>query len=77
MRFEPPDSPTVGDVDRPAEKLLTTAQAAKHLGISRGTLARYARDGLLKPTLTLPTGHLRWSLEDLRRQMRELPGRDT
>jgi integrase len=62
-------------VDRP-EKLLTTAQAAEHLGISRGTLARYARDGLLKPTLTLPTGHLRWSLEDLRRQMRELRERD-
>ncbi|GAA5132336.1 helix-turn-helix domain-containing protein [Pseudonocardia adelaidensis] len=58
-------------MDRP-EKLLTTAQAAEHLGISRGTLARYARDGLLKPTLKLPTGHLRWSLEDLRRQMREL-----
>jgi hypothetical protein len=53
-----------------------TAQAAEHLGISRGTLARYARDGLLKPTLTLPTGHLRWSLEDLRRQMRELREQD-
>jgi len=64
------------DVDRPVEKLLTTAQAAEHLGISRGTLARYARDGLLKPTLTLPTGHLRWSLEDLRRQMREIRERD-
>jgi predicted site-specific integrase-resolvase len=72
MGFEPSGSPTVGGVERPAEKLLTTAQAAEHLGISRGTLARYARDGLLKPTLTLPTGHLRWSLEDLRRQMREL-----
>jgi predicted site-specific integrase-resolvase len=63
-------------VDRPGEKLLTTAQAAAHLGISRGTLARYARDGLLRPTLKLPTGHLRWSLDDLRRQMRELRERD-
>jgi predicted site-specific integrase-resolvase len=52
--------------------LLTTAQAADHFGISRGTLARYARNGLLRPTLVLPTGHLRWSLEDLHRQMREL-----
>jgi excisionase family DNA binding protein len=58
-------------VGRP-EKLLTTAQAAEHLGISRGTLARYARNGILRPTVVLPTGHLRWSLDDLRRQMREL-----
>jgi predicted site-specific integrase-resolvase len=56
----------------PRGELVTTSQAAKFLGINRGTLARYARDGLLKPTIVLPTGHLRWSIEDLRRQMREL-----
>lgn len=54
------------------EELLTTAQAAKVFGINRTTLGRYARDGLLKPTVVLPSGHLRWSLEDLRRQMRAL-----
>jgi excisionase family DNA binding protein len=64
-------------VGRPGEKLLTTAQAAEHLGISRGTLARYARDGLLRATLVLPTGHLRWSLDDLHRQMRELRERNS
>ncbi|OZM77277.1 MULTISPECIES: helix-turn-helix domain-containing protein [Pseudonocardia] len=53
-------------------KLLTTAQAAEHLGIDRRTLATYARRGLLTPTLTLPTGHHRWDLEDIRRQLREL-----
>jgi DNA-binding transcriptional MerR regulator len=52
-------------------KLLTTAQAAEHLGIDRRTLARYARQGLLVPTLTLPTGHHRWDLDDIRRQLRE------
>jgi predicted site-specific integrase-resolvase len=63
----------------PAAKLLTTAQAAEHLGIDRRTLARYARQGLLTPTLTLPTGHHRWDLEDIRRQLRELRerGEDT
>jgi predicted site-specific integrase-resolvase len=61
----------------PREELVTTSQAAKFLGINRGTLARYARDGLLKPTIVLPTGHLRWSIEDLRRQMRELRERGT
>jgi predicted site-specific integrase-resolvase len=54
------------------EELLTTAQAAKVFGINRTTLGRYARDGLLKPTVVLPSGHLRWSLEDLRRQMQAL-----
>lgn len=52
--------------------MLTSAQAAKVLGISARTLTRYAERGQLIPTLTLPSGHLRWSLEDIRRQMREL-----
>lgn len=55
-----------------ARKLLTTAQAAEHLGVDRRTLARYARQGLLLPTLTLPSGHHRWALEDVRHQLREL-----
>jgi predicted site-specific integrase-resolvase len=54
------------------DDLVTTAQAAKILGINRTTLGRYARQGLLRPTVVLPSGHLRWSLDDLRRQMREL-----
>lgn len=53
-------------------ELLTTAQAAKFLGINRTTLGRYARDGILTPTVVLPSGHLRWNLDDLRRQMRNL-----
>ena len=51
------------------DELITTTQAAKALGISRGTLAAYARRGLLKPTLRLPTGQLRWTLADIRRQL--------
>jgi predicted site-specific integrase-resolvase len=61
----------------PRGELVTTSQAAKFLGIDRTTLARYARDGLLRPTIVLPSGHLRWSIEDLRRQMRELRERRT
>jgi len=56
----------------PDRKLLTTAQAAEHLGVDRRTLARYARQGLLLPRLTLPSGHHRWDLDDLCRQLREL-----
>ncbi|HXV93982.1 MAG TPA: helix-turn-helix domain-containing protein [Pseudonocardia sp.] len=58
------------------ERLLTTAQAAEHFGINRRTLARYAKVGLLKPALVLPTGHLRWRLDDIERQLRELRQRD-
>lgn len=55
------------------ERLLTTTEAAKILGLSRGVLASYVRRGLLKPYLTLPTGHYRWSLQDIRRQLAEIP----
>lgn len=55
--------------DRP---LLTTAQAAQALGVSRRTLARYAERGQLTPTLTLPSGHYRWDLDDIRQQLRAL-----
>jgi predicted site-specific integrase-resolvase len=54
------------------EKLLTTAQAAEFFGVDRRTLARYARNGLLKPTVVLPSGHLRWSREDIERQLKEI-----
>ncbi|MGD9531063.1 helix-turn-helix domain-containing protein [Pseudonocardia sp.] len=56
----------------PSPKLLTTAQAAEHLGVDRRTLARYARQGLLRPKLTLPSGHHRWDLDELRQQLRAL-----
>jgi DNA-binding transcriptional MerR regulator len=58
--------------DMPAAKLLTTAQAAAELGISRRTLARYVEQGVAAPALTLPSGHHRWDLEDLQRQLRDL-----
>lgn len=52
--------------------LLTTAGAAKVLGISRRTLSRYAQEGQLKPTLILPSGHYRWALSDIRAQLQRL-----
>lgn len=53
------------------DALITTTQAAKALGIARGTLSAYARRGLLRPTLRLPTGQLRWTMADIRRQFAE------
>ncbi|WP_232666275.1 MerR family transcriptional regulator [Pseudonocardia sp. TRM90224] len=70
---------------RPSDpELLTTAQVAVHLGVHRRTRyavrgtryavrgTRYAERGWLKPTLTLPSRHMRWNLEDVRRQLAEL-----
>ena len=54
------------------ERLLTTAEAARFLGISRRALSRYAQNGQLEPTLVLPSGHYRWDIDDIRRQLREL-----
>ncbi len=48
---------------------MTTQQAAKLLGISRRTLARYVVNGDVVPTVTLPSGHHRWDVADLRRQL--------
>lgn len=61
----------MADVSEPAD-LVTTAAAAQHLGVSRRTLARYAEVGWLTPTVTLPSGHYRWNLDDLQRQLKEL-----
>jgi predicted site-specific integrase-resolvase len=60
------------DPDQDDQKLLTTSAVAKEFGISRQTLARYAADGTLEPAVVLPSGHLRWRIEDVRRQLAEL-----
>ncbi len=57
-------------------ELLTTALAAKQLGISSRTLVRYAELGYVAPALTLPSGHRRWNLAALRRQLEEHADRD-
>lgn len=57
-------------------KLLTSGQLADELGISPGTVARYARKGWLVPAETTMGGHLRWDLDDVRRQMDVLRKRE-
>jgi DNA-binding transcriptional MerR regulator len=58
-------------------ELLTTAQAARLLGISTRTLVRYAERGYVKPEMVLPSGHRRWILDDVRRQLCEVAQRRT
>ena len=50
--------------------MLTTRQAAKLLGVSRVTLRRYFRQGLIHP-LKLPGGAYRLSNEELERFLSE------
>jgi predicted site-specific integrase-resolvase len=64
------------DMPRP-EPMLTTTEAAAAVNVHRKTLSKYVADGLIKPTLRLPTGHMRWELDDLKRQLRELDARRT
>jgi DNA-binding transcriptional MerR regulator len=58
-----------------SDRLLSTGEAARELGISRRTLAHYPKTGQLEPSLVLPSGYYKWDVEDIRRQLRELRGR--
>ncbi|WP_142060320.1 MerR family DNA-binding transcriptional regulator [Pseudonocardia kunmingensis] len=58
-----------------AERELTTAEAAKAVGVSRMTLIRYADKGYVRPSRVLPSGHRRWKLDELRQQLADLPPR--
>ena len=57
------------------EEELTTAVVAQRIGVSRMTLVRYADQGYVSPSRVLPSGHRRWKLSELQRQLRELPPR--
>jgi predicted site-specific integrase-resolvase len=54
------------------DRLITTREAAGLLGISPSTMAGYARRGVLRPAVRLPSGQLRWRIDDVRRQLDEL-----
>jgi DNA-binding transcriptional MerR regulator len=53
-------------------RLLSTGELARELGVSRASVLKWANDGLIIPAFTTPGGHLRWDLDDVRRQVREL-----
>lgn len=53
-------------------ELVRTSDAAKSLGISARSIARWASEGLIEPDLVTPGGHMRWDVSNLDRQLREL-----
>lgn len=57
----------------PAQDLLTPREAAALLGVRTATLARWAREGRLRPLHT-PGGHRRYSREEAERIIAANPG---
>lgn len=60
---------TVASGDDPSR--LTSAQAARELGVDRSTLHRWQAAGIVEPAEYTAGGHARWDIEQLRRQIRE------
>ncbi|MBO0690861.1 MAG: helix-turn-helix domain-containing protein [Candidatus Dormibacteraeota bacterium] len=58
-----------------ADELLTTGEAAREVGVSRATVARWVRLGLL-PARRLPSGHARVRRADLHRLVTEQGSED-
>ncbi len=59
--------------ETPEQRLVTTGAAARALGIDRSTLTRWAAAGVTKPAVRTAGGHMRWDLDQLRRQLDALP----
>jgi DNA-binding transcriptional MerR regulator len=60
----------VADQDERAKPLLSTGEAARALGLNTRSLARWARNGLVTPTMISPGGRYLWDLQDLKSQLR-------
>ena len=54
-----------------SDQPVSTAEAAKAVGVHQGTLQRWVVQGIVKPTITLPGGGYRWDVADLKRQLAE------
>ena len=54
--------------DQVETKLMSTGNAARHLGVSVRSLQQWARDGVVVPDMVTPGGHGRWDIDRLKRQ---------
>jgi excisionase family DNA binding protein len=57
-------------------KYLTTAEVAKLVGLSRRTLQRYHREGVIEPEYVTAGGHARWDPDRIIEQLRALRRKD-
>lgn len=58
------------------DRLLTTPELARELGLSTRSIRRYLHDGKISPEITSPGGHHRWDADNVRAQLRALRNRD-
>ncbi|WP_433787192.1 helix-turn-helix domain-containing protein [Actinomycetospora sp. CA-101289] len=56
-------------------RLLSTGEAARHVGVDRSTLGRWVAAGLITPTRRTVGGQYRWDLEELDAQLQDLEQR--
>jgi 8-oxo-dGTP diphosphatase len=56
--------------------LVNTATAARAVGVSPRSLARWAQEGLVVPAVVTPGGWLRWDVAELRQQLRPRAGEE-
>jgi predicted site-specific integrase-resolvase len=54
------------------ERLIGNGEAARELGLTQASLARWVRQGKLRPTVVTPGGQARWRLDDLREQLEQM-----
>jgi|GraSoiStandDraft_23_1057293.scaffolds.fasta_scaffold3190240_1 DNA-binding transcriptional MerR regulator len=54
------------------DRLISTGEVARAVGLSRQTIQRYQREGLLTPVFVTTGGHARWKLDDVIEQLRQL-----
>jgi excisionase family DNA binding protein len=58
-----------------AGRLIGSGEAAKALGVSTRTLARWVQEERISPALVTAGGHYRFDLDELRGQLAELARR--
>ena len=51
------------------QPLLTTAELARRLNVTQGTVQRWVRTGRIRPTLVTPGNQFRFSLDDVLEQL--------
>jgi DNA-binding transcriptional MerR regulator len=59
-----------------AERLVPTGDAAKAVGVDIRTLQRWVKNKIIKPHGYTAGGHMRWDVDRLRQELRDLQQRD-
>ena len=72
VRSGPYDPDVADDQPDDLQDLLSTPEAAAKINVSRRTLARWAREGKVRPAAVYPNGRYRWRLSDLIKALTEM-----